>query len=71
MLVLLGFVLLLTGLAYEALMTGRSAQITRYGATACGMLGFVFLNAAAMSLRGQRQEAELIASRSRSEMLEK
>lgn len=70
-LVLLGFVLLLTGLAYEALMTGRSAQITRYGATACGMLGFVFLNAAAMSLRGQRQEAELIASRSRSEMLEK
>ena len=71
LLVLLGFVLLLTGLAYEALMTGRSAQITCYGATACGMLGFVFLNAAAMSLRGQRQEAELIASRSRSEMLEK
>ena len=70
-LVLLGFVLLLTGLVYEALMTGRSAQITRYGATACGMLGFVFLNAVAMSLRGQRQEAELIASRSRSEMLEK
>ncbi len=70
-LVLLGFVLLLVGLAYEALMTGRNAQITRYGATALGMLGFVFFNAAAMNLRGQRQEAELIASRSRSEMLEK
>lgn len=70
-LVLLGFLLLLTGLAYEALLTGRSAQVTRYGAAACGMLGFAFLNAAAMSLRGQHQEMELAASRSRSEMLEK
>ena len=70
-LVLLGFLVLLTGLVYEALMTGRSAQITRYGATSCGMLGFVFLNAAAMSIRRQQQEIQLLASQSRSEMLEK
>lgn len=71
LLMLIGFLLLLGGLLYEALWTGRSAQVTRYGAAADGMLGFVFLSAAAMNLQIQRQETELAESRSRAEMLEK
>lgn len=70
-LVLAGFALLLAGLTYEALWTGRSAEVTRYGTAGGGMLGFVLLNATAMNLQIQRQETELIRSRERSEMLEK
>lgn len=70
-LALSGFFVLLTGMLYEALMTGHSSEVTRYGATAYGMLGFVFLNAVAINLQMQKREVELLASRSRNEMLEK
>lgn len=69
-LVLSGFAVLVLGLLHEALLTGRSAQVTHYGAAAWGMLGFVFLNGAAVSLRVQQRENALIESRSRSQMLE-
>ncbi|MFQ9798881.1 MAG: 7TM diverse intracellular signaling domain-containing protein [Clostridia bacterium] len=49
-LVLSGFLILLAGLLYEALLTGDSFEVTHYGAAAYGMLGFVFLNAAAINL---------------------
>lgn len=71
LLVISGFIVLLTSLLYEALLTGQDSQVTHYGATAYGMLGFIFLNAAAISLRIQAQETSLIESRSRSEMLER
>lgn len=70
-LVLSGFFVLLAGLMYEALLTGDSSEVTHYGAAAFGMLGFVFLNAAAINLQIQEREAALIESRSRSEMLER
>ena len=70
-LVLTGFAVLLAGLLYEALLTGRSTAVTRYGTAAYGMLGFVLLNAAAINIQIQTREAELVASRSRSEMLER
>ena len=70
-LVLSGFLILLAGLLYEALLTGDSSEVTHYGAAAYGMLGFVFLNAAAINLQIQEREAALIESRSRGEMLER
>ena len=70
-LVLSGFLVLLAGLLYEALLTGDSSEVAHYGAAAYGMLGFVFLNAAAINLRIQEREAALIESRSRGEMLER
>ncbi len=70
-LLLTGFFVLLAGLLYEAIWTGDSAEVTHYGAAAYGMLGFVFLNAAAMNLQIQQRETALIESRSRSEMLER
>ena len=70
-LVLSGFLVLLAGLLYEALLTGDSSEVTHYGTAAYGMLGFVFLNAAAINLQIQKREAALIESRSRSEMLER
>ena len=70
-LVLSGFLILLAGLLYEALLTGDSFEVTHYGAAAYGMLGFVFLNAAAINLQIQEREVALIESRSRGEMLER
>ena len=70
-LVLSGFLVLLAGLLYEAILTGDSSEVTHYGAAAYGMLGFVFLNAAAINLQIQEREAALIESRSRGEMLER
>lgn len=70
-LVLSGFFVLLAGLLYEAILTGDSSEVTHYGAAAYGMLGFVFLNAAAINLQIQEREAALIESRSRGEMLER
>ena len=70
-LVLSGFLVIFAGLLYEALLTGHSAEVTHYGAAAYGMLGFVFLNAAAINLQIQERETALMESRSRSEMLEK
>lgn len=70
-LVLSGFLVLLTGLLYEAFLTGNSSEVTHYGAAAYGMLGFVFLNAMAINLQIQEREAALIESRSRGEMLER
>lgn len=70
-LLLIGFSLLLASLAYEALLTGRSAEVTRHGTTVYGMLSFVFLSAASINLRQRQREVELNESRSRSEMLEK
>lgn len=70
-LVLSGFLVLLAGLLYEAFLTGDSSEVTHYGAAAYGMLGFVFLNAAAINLQIQEREAALIESRSRGEMLER
>ena len=70
-LVISGFLVLLAGLLYEALLTGDSSEVTHYGAAAYGMLGFVFLNAAAINLQIQEREAALIESRSRGEMLER
>ena len=69
-LVLCGFVVLLAGMFIEALLTGRSIEITRYGTAAYGMLGFIFLNAAAIHIQLQQREAALAESRSRSRMLE-
>ena len=69
--VLSGFLVLLVGLLYEAILTGDSSEVTHYGAAAYGMLGFVFLNAAAINLQIQEREAALIESRSRGEMLER
>lgn len=70
-LVLFGFLILLAGLLYEAFLTGHSAEVTHYGTAAYGMLGFIFLNAAAINLQIQQREAALIESRSRGEMLER
>lgn len=70
-LVISGFLVLLAGLLYEAILTGDSSEVTHYGAAAYGMLGFVFLNAAAINLQIQQREAALIESRSRGEMLER
>ena len=70
-LVLSGFVMLLAGLLYEALWTGRSAEVTHYGFAVYGALGFIFCNAAAISLQMQQRETALIESRSRNEMLER
>lgn len=70
-LVLSGFALLVASLLHEALLTGRSSEVTHYGTAAWGMLGFVFLNAAAVNLRIQQREAALIESRSHSQMLER
>lgn len=69
-LVLCGFAVLLSSLLTEALLTGHSVEVTRYGTAAYGMLGFVFLNAAAIDLQIQKREAALIESRSHSKMLE-
>ena len=66
-----GFAVLLAGLLYEAFLTGDDAEVTHYGTTAYGMLGFVFCNAVAINLQIQEREAALIESRSRSEMLER
>lgn len=70
-LVLSGFAVLVASLLHEALLTGRSSDVSHYGTAAWGMLGFVFLNGAAVSLRTQQREADLIESRSRGEMLER
>ena len=70
-LVLSGFFILLASLLYEAVLTGDSSEVTHYGTAAYGMLGFVFLNAAAINLQIQEREAALIESRSRGEMLER
>lgn len=52
-------------------MTGKSADVTRYGTTAYGMLVFIFLNAAAINMQIQKQESALAESRSRNEVLER
>lgn len=70
-LVISGFVLLLLSMLTEALLTGRSAEVTRYGTAAYGVLGFVLLNATAINIQIQQRETALIESRSRGEMLEK
>lgn len=70
-LVLSGFAVLVASLLHEALLTGRSSDVSHYGTAAWGMLGFVFLNGAAVSLRIQQRETALIESRSRGEMLER
>ena len=64
-LVLFGFLILLAGPLYEAFLTGHSAEVTHYGTAAYGLLGFIFLNAAAINLQIQQREAALIESRSR------
>lgn len=69
-LVLCGFAVLLSSLTTEALLTGHNVEVTRYGTAAYGMLGFVFLNAAAINLQIQKREAALIESRSHGKMLE-
>ena len=66
-----GFFILLASLLYEAVLTGDSSEVTHYGTAAYGMLGFVFLNAAAINLQITEREAALIESRSRGEMLER
>ena len=63
--------MLVASLLHEALLTGRSSDVSHYGTAAWGMLGFVFLNGAAVSLRIQQRETALIESRSRGEMLER
>lgn len=70
-LVLCGFLILLGGLLYEAFWSGEISAVAHYGTAANGMLGFVFLNAAAINLQIQQRETALIESRSRSEMLER
>ena len=63
--------MLVASLLHEALLTGRSSDVSHYGTAAWGMLGFVFLSGAAVGLRIQKREAALIESRSRGEMLER
>lgn len=66
-----GSAVLLAGMVYEALMTGKSEEVTRYGTAVYGMLGFVLLNAAAINMQIQKQESALAESRSRNEALER
>ena len=70
-LVLSGFAAFLIGMLYEALLTGRNAEVTHYGTASYGALAFIFFNAAAINLQIQERETALIESRSRSEMLER
>ena len=70
-LLLSGFAVLVASLLHEAVLTGRSSDVTHYGTAAWGVLGFVFLNAAAVSLRIQQRERALIENRSHSQMLER
>ena len=69
--VLCGYGALLATLLYEALLSGESNAVTRYGATVNGVLCFIFLNAAAINYQIQRREAALAESRSRGELLER
>lgn len=62
---------MLGALLYEAFLTGRSAEVTHYGAAAFGMLGFVLFTSIAVSLRAQAREVAFAESRSRSNMLER
>ena len=70
-LTLTGFFVMLGALLYEAFLTGRSAEVTHYGAAAFGMLGFVLFTSIAVSLRAQAREVAFAESRSRSNMLER
>ena len=69
-LVLAGFLILVAALLYDALLTGRSSEVTHYGTAAYGMLGFALLNATAINLQIQARETALAESRSRGRMLE-
>lgn len=68
---MLGFLLMLSALLFEALLSGNNTAVTHYGFAAFGTIGFVLLIAIAISLRTQKQEIAFAESRSRSEMLER
>lgn len=69
-LTLVGYVLMLWALVYEALFTSQNSAIAHYGFAPLGTLAAVFCTAIAISLRAQARERAWVESRSRSRMLE-
>lgn len=70
-LALAGLAFFLAALLSEALLSGRSSFVTRFGLTPVGMLLCLLLIAVSVSLRVHEQKAALAQSRSRGELLER
>lgn len=65
-----GSAVLVVSVVLEGALVNSSSAVSRYGVAPSGMLVFILLVAVSVGLRSQRQEAALIESRSRSQLLE-